>query len=233
MHQVFISYQNADCELTEQLARGLEAAGYATWYYGRDSRVGFNYMQYLTELIEECQAMVLLISPHSVQSRQVEREVIRASEENRHILPVLCGISYPEFQKPAPAWWHALAGIAAIELPAEGMSAIMQHRDAGAATTWGFSRRRRPRRRRSDSQSHRAARQTRKLANRRIMLAYKRDAHPDAELLSFLECELAREGASVFIDRHLKPGMEWAREIEQQIRSSDIVIPLLSAGVHP
>ena len=226
MHQVFISYQNADRDLTEQLARGLEAAGFATWYYDRDSRVGFNYMEYLTEVIVECRAMVLLISPHSVQSAQVQREVIRASEENRRILPVLCGINYAQFQQAAPAWRHALAGIAAIELPHEGMSGIL-NRLTQALHNMGIQPG-------GVETGHDASRAPDlKLANRRIMLAYKRDAHPDEELLHFLESEIRLEGASVFIDRHLKPGMEWAREIEQQVRSSDIVIPLLSeASVH-
>ncbi len=228
MHQVFISYQNADRELTEQLARGLEAAGFATWYYDRDSRVGFNYMEYLTEVIVGCQAMVLLISPHSVQSRQVEREVIRASEENRHILPVLCGINYAQFQQAAPAWRHALAGIAAIELPREGMPAIL-----GRLTQSLHNMGIQPNGVKSGLDASQAPALHGKLANRRIMLACKRDAHPDEELLHLLETELEREGASVFIDRHLKPGMDWAREIEQQVRTSDIVIPLLSeSSIH-
>ncbi len=62
------------------------------------------------------------------------------------------------------------------------------------------------------------------------MLLYKRNAQPDDEVLSYLETEFTRQGVSVFIDRHLKPGMEWAREIERQIRASDVVIPLLSAS---
>jgi len=34
----------------------------------------------------------------------------------------------------------------------------------------------------------------------------------------------------VFVDRHLRIGVEWAREIERQVRESDAVIPLLSAA---
>jgi hypothetical protein len=61
-----------------------------------------------------------------------------------------------------------------------------------------------------------------------IVILYKRDCHPDAELVQFLERELTRDGRSVFIDRHLTMGVEWAREIETRIRSADAVIPLLS-----
>jgi hypothetical protein len=70
VHQVFISYKEADKALAQDLSLGLEAAGFVTWYYGRDTRVGFNYMEYVGELIAECRAMVLLISAHSVASAQ-------------------------------------------------------------------------------------------------------------------------------------------------------------------
>jgi hypothetical protein len=230
MHQVFISYNNADRRLVDELSHCLEAAGYSTWYYDRDTRVGFNYMDYVGAQIVESQAMVLLISPLSVESMQVNREVMRACEENKFVLPVLCGLNYAQFQKIAPTWRQALAGIAALELPAQGISAIAP-RLIESLHNRGIAP--------SGAGTQTVAAQgfvapvsafDSKIAGRRIMLAYKRGARPDEELLHLLEAELNSRGASVFIDRHLKPGMEWAREIEKQIRGSDIVIPLLSAA---
>ena len=233
MHQVFISYNNADRRLVDDLSQSLEGAGYSTWFYDRDSRIGFNYMEYVGALISECQAMVLLISPLSVESEQVTREVVRACEENKFVLPVLCGMTYAQFQKMAPIWRQALVGKAALELPVQGIAGIaprlieaLRNRGippAGAAApapaALNHTARAAPEMPRAPASA---------IAARRIMLAYKRDAQPDQEVLHFLEAELTRRGAFVFIDRHLKPGMEWAREIERQIRSSDIVIPLLS-----
>lgn len=62
----------------------------------------------------------------------------------------------------------------------------------------------------------------------RVALLYKRHAQPDEQILSMLEKELRAEGYEVFIDRHLSIGVEWAQEIERQVRSADVVIPLLS-----
>jgi hypothetical protein len=62
-----------------------------------------------------------------------------------------------------------------------------------------------------------------------VVLLYKRDSHPDQELVKFLEYQLGNNGCSVFIDRHLTMGVDWAREIESRIRSADAIIPLLSA----
>jgi class 3 adenylate cyclase len=67
----------------------------------------------------------------------------------------------------------------------------------------------------------------------RVALLYKRGAQPDEALLALLETELRRAGHSVFVDRHLVVGVEWAREIEREIRTADAVVPLLSpASMH-
>ena len=62
----------------------------------------------------------------------------------------------------------------------------------------------------------------------RIALLYKRNAQPDEHVLGLLELELKAQGHNVFIDRHLAVGVEWAKEIERQVRTADAVIPLLS-----
>ncbi|MDT4969664.1 MAG: hypothetical protein QOJ64_4401 [Acidobacteriota bacterium] len=64
----------------------------------------------------------------------------------------------------------------------------------------------------------------------RVALLYKRNAQPDEHVLNLLEAELRARGHGVFIDRHLSVGVEWAKEIERQIRTADAVIPLLSAA---
>lgn len=64
----------------------------------------------------------------------------------------------------------------------------------------------------------------------RVALLYKRHALPDEELLNLLETRLTEHGYRVFIDRHLTIGVEWAKEIERQVRTADAVIPLLSAA---
>ena len=63
-----------------------------------------------------------------------------------------------------------------------------------------------------------------------IVLLYKRNAHPDEEVLGLAEKGLRERGYQVFIDRHLVVGMEWAREIEQRISRAEAVVVLLSAA---
>lgn len=72
-----------------------------------------------------------------------------------------------------------------------------------------------------------------RMTRRRVVLLYKRDAEPDGALMRLLESGLTRRGFFVFIDRRLPVGVEWAREIERQIREADAVIPLVSAASAP
>lgn len=79
-------------------------------------------------------------------------------------------------------------------------------------------------------EEHRAVSKTIAVDTTRIVILYKRNAAPDDQLLSLLETELVSRGYKVFIDRHLKIGVEWAREIERQLRAADAVIALLSSA---
>ncbi|MBI3417762.1 MAG: AAA-like domain-containing protein [Verrucomicrobia bacterium] len=62
----------------------------------------------------------------------------------------------------------------------------------------------------------------------RIAILHKRYMPLDEELAHVLETQLAAAGFQVFTDKHLSVGVEWAKEIERQLRSADAVIPLLS-----
>jgi len=63
----------------------------------------------------------------------------------------------------------------------------------------------------------------------KVVLLYKRGDALCEPLLKCLEDLLLSRGFEVFIDRHLRLGEEWAREILSRIRAADAVVPLLSA----
>jgi hypothetical protein len=62
-----------------------------------------------------------------------------------------------------------------------------------------------------------------------VVLLYRRNAQPDEQIMRAVEEKLTGHGYRVFVDRHLAVGVDWAREIENKIRSSDAVVALLSA----
>jgi len=61
-----------------------------------------------------------------------------------------------------------------------------------------------------------------------VVLLYRRNTHPDVELLDVIENELRARGLSVFYDRSARPGVEEHRQQEQRLRSARAVIPIIS-----
>jgi hypothetical protein len=76
---------------------GLEEEGYRTWCYEVDSVVGTSYILQTGEVVVQFDAVIVIISPHSLSSNQVTKEVVRAHESARNFLPILHGISHVEF----------------------------------------------------------------------------------------------------------------------------------------
>jgi hypothetical protein len=125
MTQIFISHVEEDAQVALELAQGLEAAGYRTWYYERDSDPGLSYLLQIDRAILDSQAVVLIISPQSIRSHQVTKEVVLAHESGKAFLPVLCGLSHAEFQEQQPEWRVALGAAASIPVPSQGVSAVL------------------------------------------------------------------------------------------------------------
>jgi serine/threonine protein kinase len=124
-HHIFISHVAEDSSIAIQTAEALEAKGYSTWYYERDSVPGPAYLAQMGEAIDLSQAMVLIISPQSVGSNQVTTEVVRAHEDNKAFIPLLSGISHEEFQRRAPVWRQALGASTSIEVSEEQIEEVV------------------------------------------------------------------------------------------------------------
>ncbi len=126
MRDIFISYVAEDDPTAVELAAGLEARGYSTWYYTRDGSVpGLSYLMTTRAAIDECQAVILLISPDSVMSDQVTAEVIRAHETKKPFIPLRLNISHEQFVQSQPEWAQALGAATSIDIPAEGVSFVV------------------------------------------------------------------------------------------------------------
>lgn len=70
--------------------------------------------------------------------------------------------------------------------------------------------------------SHKQARKA------QIMISYKRNTPLDEPLARRMYAAFQQAGHTVFIDRAMKVGVEWAREIQRQIEASDFIVVLLS-----
>src|SRR5437868_9246776 len=61
-----------------------------------------------------------------------------------------------------------------------------------------------------------------------VCVLVKPHAVPDEELALVLARELRARGHTVLLDKRQTPGLVWVKNLEAQIRQSDLVVPLLS-----
>lgn len=131
MSDVFVSHVEEDSADALRIADALEAAGYSTWCYERDSIPGPSYLVQTGDAVEQSRAVVVLISRHSLGSRQVTVEVVRGHETRKPFIPVLVGISHVEFTNRQPEWREAMGAATSIMVPREGVAAIVPRILAG------------------------------------------------------------------------------------------------------
>jgi len=61
-----------------------------------------------------------------------------------------------------------------------------------------------------------------------VCVLFKAHAAPDEELALILARELRVRGYTVLLDKRQTTGLTWVKNLEAQIRQSDLVVPLLS-----
>jgi len=125
MSDVFIAHVEEDGDVALEIALSLEEAGFTTWCYEVDSIPGPSYLLQTGKAVEQSKTMAVVISPNSVGSRQVTKEVVRAHESGKEFIPILRGITHIEFQNRQPEWREAVGAAASIRIPPEGVIEIM------------------------------------------------------------------------------------------------------------
>jgi TIR domain/NACHT domain len=124
MSHIFISFVAEDKNIAMELSQGLEAAGYITWHYFRDSIAGVPHLKQVNQAIEECKALIVITSDVSLNSNDVSREIEVAHDKEKIIVPLLSGIEYDEVGKRQPAWQQAFGAAVAKAIPADGVSPL-------------------------------------------------------------------------------------------------------------
>jgi hypothetical protein len=125
MYDVFLCHSEKDLDTVLEIARGLEGAGYTTWYYERDNVPGESYLIQVGRAIEGSRCVVLLISRNSLSSNQVTSEVVRAYEGGIPIVPLLLGISHRDVQERQQVWRQALVTSTSLLIPPGGIRAVL------------------------------------------------------------------------------------------------------------
>ena len=85
---VFISHSSKDKAIAEMVVHSLEGQGVSCWIAPRDILPGSNYGSEITKAIRECSVLLLLYSENSNKSDAVYREVQKAFEEKKILVPL-------------------------------------------------------------------------------------------------------------------------------------------------
>ena len=125
MSDVFIAHVEEDANVALEIAIGLEEVGYTTWCYEVDSIPGPSYLIQTGQAVEQSKAVVVVISPHSINSRQVTKEIVRAHESGKDFIPILRDITHIEFQNRQPEWREAVGAAASVSITPEGVAGIL------------------------------------------------------------------------------------------------------------
>ncbi len=88
MSDIFISYSSKDREQADQLSELLRSAGLSVWIDQQGIDVATNWSREIVQAINDCKAFVVLLSPSSLGSHNVIKEVSLASEKRKRILPL-------------------------------------------------------------------------------------------------------------------------------------------------
>jgi hypothetical protein len=121
LSHVFISHAKEDSHIALQLAIGLEEAGYKTFCYEVDKITATDYIKQQNSAIDECKAVLLIISPHSVKSHEIFTEVRLSHGKHKAFIPLLRGLNYERFKKVRPEWLVQLGAAQSFEIDPENV----------------------------------------------------------------------------------------------------------------
>src|SRR5579872_3290975 len=88
MADIFISYSSKDKEKADQLSELLASAGLSVWIDQSGIDVATSWSKEIVQAITGCKAFVVLLSPNSIASENVIKEVSLAAERKKKILPL-------------------------------------------------------------------------------------------------------------------------------------------------
>jgi len=90
MSKIFFSYSRKDSGFVDQLIEKLESYGVDVWVDRGDILAGIaTWRQQIVEAIIDCQVFVIVLSPNSITSDNVAKELTLAEQHSKKVLPLV------------------------------------------------------------------------------------------------------------------------------------------------
>src|ERR1041385_2059839 len=106
MPDIFISYSSKDREQAQLLTELLASAGLSVWIDQAGIGAATSWSEEIVNALDACKAFIVMLSPSSIEAKDVIREVSLAFEKNKKILP----LDLEPVSLPASMQYH-LAGL--------------------------------------------------------------------------------------------------------------------------
>lgn len=111
--RLFVSHASGDSREAASIVHELTRAGIGTWLATRDVQVGENYAAQIYNAVVESTHLLVLLSPASVASQHVQREVNLALDQGKVILPLIVSPT-ADFLSTLPAEWKYWLGVVQV-----------------------------------------------------------------------------------------------------------------------
>jgi trans-aconitate methyltransferase len=89
MGHIFISYSRRDQEIVDRIVEAIKQAGLSVWLDREEAKATELWRRQIVEAVDSSDAFVLLLSPNSVTSKNVVREVDLAGGAGKQVVPML------------------------------------------------------------------------------------------------------------------------------------------------
>ena len=126
--EVFISYSSLDRDQVMPVVESLRGSGISVWVDEGNIHAADLWSEQIVQAIADCRVMVVMLSSNSTDSRNVVKEVMLASEQNKALLPV-----YLEPAEIPAKLQYQLAGIQHLELYGQNEQQVLEDLANGLA----------------------------------------------------------------------------------------------------
>jgi hypothetical protein len=128
MSNIFISHASSNLQDAIGIKRHLLDLGFTVWMAAEDIQPGVNYAEEITKSISKADAVIVLLSPESIASPHVKREVNLTIDGQKFLIPVLLGVQ-KDFVSTLPEDWKYWLTVVQIINFKDGTTTAMEISD--------------------------------------------------------------------------------------------------------
>ena len=128
MSNIFISHASSNLQDAIGIKKHLLDLGFTVWMAAEDIQPGVNYAEEITKSISKADAVIVLLSPESIASPHVKREVNLTIDGQKFLIPVLLGVQ-KDFVSTLPEDWKYWLTVVQIINFKDGITTAMEISD--------------------------------------------------------------------------------------------------------